>query len=80
MDSESKVTPRSVVWAKYDVNDTMTHVSFGPDYAKGANAEWAESTPGFNLAITMKREIADRFEVGGHYEISFTDTPAAVTP
>lgn len=51
--------------------DRTVLVSFGPDYADGANAEWARWTPGLSLSMGLRGAVADRFEVGKAYTLTF---------
>lgn len=56
-------------------------VSFLPDYQDGRNKEWSLYTPSLSLTMTLKGEVADRFEVGTAYTLSFEksdDQPAPV--
>lgn len=49
---------------------------FAPDYEDGRNTEWAAATPALSLCMTVKGAIADRFEVGTPYTLTFTETEA----
>jgi hypothetical protein len=49
----------------------QTQVSFLPDYADGRNKEWSLYTPALSLSMTLKGEVADRFEVGKAYTLTF---------
>lgn len=46
-------------------------LSFNPDYADGRNKEWAEATPHLSLQMTVKGSVADQFEVGKPYTLTF---------
>lgn len=48
-------------------------VTFVPDYADGRNKEWALYTPGLSLTICLKGAVADRFEQGKAYTLTFTE-------
>lgn len=58
------------------VNSTVT---FGPNYADGRNAEWAAATPNLSLSLVVRGDVADRFESGKCYTLTFEpdDTPDA---
>lgn len=45
--------------------------SFSAHYADGKNSEWAIYTPSLQLAMTLKGEAADRFEIGREYTLTF---------
>jgi hypothetical protein len=48
-------------------------VIFMPDYADGKNKEWSLYTPALALSMTLKGDVADRFEVNKSYTIQFVD-------
>jgi hypothetical protein len=48
-----------------------TVVTFQPDYADGRNKEWAGSTPSLSLTVVLRGEVADRFEPGHKYTLTF---------
>jgi hypothetical protein len=55
--------------------DTRTaNVTFVPDYADGRNKEWALYTPGLSLSMGLKGAVADRFQVGKAYTLTFEET------
>jgi hypothetical protein len=54
-----------------------TALQFYPDYADGANAQWAASTPTLSLSMTVRGDVADQFEAGQHYTLTFTPDVAA---
>lgn len=56
---------------KYAPTDYGTNINFYPNYGPEENKEWAEATPVFNLTMMVKNEVADRFEHGGDYLITF---------
>lgn len=47
-------------------------VGFLPDYADGRNKEWSLYTPALSLSLTLKGAVADSFEVGKPYTLTFT--------
>lgn len=49
-------------------------LEFQPDYAQGRNAEWAEATPALSLTMTVKADVAKRFEYGQPYTLQFVPT------
>lgn len=47
-------------------------VSFHPDYADGRNKEWSLYTPHLSLQMTLRGQVADLFEQGKAYTLTFT--------
>jgi len=47
-------------------------VNFLPDYADGRNKEWSLYTPCLSLSMTLKGSVADQFEPGKAYTLTFT--------
>lgn len=50
-------------------------VTFAPDYADGRNKEWSLYTPALSLTMTLRGEVADRFEPGQAYTLQFVQEP-----
>lgn len=46
-------------------------LGFSPDYADDRNKEWALTTPTLSLSMTVKPEVADKFEQGAAYTLTF---------
>lgn len=46
-------------------------VGFLPDYADGRNKEWSLYTPNLSLTMTLKGAVADKFETGQAYTLTF---------
>ncbi|GAA0528901.1 hypothetical protein GCM10010172_06900 [Paractinoplanes ferrugineus] len=46
-------------------------VTFVPDYADGRNKEWSLYTPSLSLSMTLKGAVADQFEAGKAYTLTF---------
>lgn len=46
-------------------------VTFIPDYADGRNKEWSLYTPALSLQMTVKGSVADQFEPGRAYTLTF---------
>jgi len=49
-------------------------VTFAPDYADGRNKEWSLYTPALSLSMTLKGDVADRFEPSKAYTLQFVET------
>lgn len=52
-------------------DDRTVTVSFVPDYNDDRNKEWARWTPGLSLTMGLKGAVADQFEVGKAYTLTF---------
>lgn len=48
-------------------------VSFYADYADGRNKEWSLATPSLSMTMTLKGPVADQFEIGKRYTLTFTE-------
>jgi hypothetical protein len=46
-------------------------LGFCPDYAQGRNAQWANATPHMDLRMTVRGDVGERFDLGGHYTLTF---------
>jgi hypothetical protein len=51
-------------------------LTFSANYAEGKNSEWAMWTPTLQLTMTVKGAVADQFNVGGQYTLTFTEDAA----
>jgi hypothetical protein len=49
-----------------------TTLRFQPDYADGRNKEWAMATPSLSLAMTVKDAVAEQFNQGDAYTLTFS--------
>lgn len=54
-------------------DNRCARVTFGPDYQDGRNKEWSLATPYLSLEMTLRGDVADRFEPGTHYTLTFTE-------
>lgn len=54
-------------------DNRMAVVGFQPDYADGRNKEWSLATPHLSLSMTLKGDVADRFEQGKAYTLQFVE-------
>lgn len=53
-------------------DDAQVNLTFGADYEDGRNAEWAKYTPGLSITMGVKASVAEHFEQGGAYTLTFT--------
>jgi hypothetical protein len=67
------ITAKVKLQRKEPNGEASVRLVFVPDYADGRNAEWAYYTPGLMLDMTVKGEVADRFEQGGAYTLQFVE-------
>lgn len=64
------VTAKIVCNLKQTYGDQTT-IAFAPDYADGANKQWAQYTPSLDLRMTVKGSVAEQFEPGYKYTLTF---------
>jgi hypothetical protein len=67
----SKITAVASLYTKGESHDGQTPLSFGADYNDERNKEWAKYTPGLNISMTVLDSVAEQFERGGRYLITF---------
>lgn len=65
------VTAKVKLSSKGEVSDGQVALQFYPDYEDGRNKEWAKYTPGASFQMTVLESVADRFEAGGAYLVTF---------
>lgn len=68
------VTAKIVCTSKAESGEQV-NVSFGADYADERNKEWARYTPGLSLTMGLKGSVAEKFEVGKAYTLTFEENP-----
>jgi hypothetical protein len=62
-------------WTAHGEGDNrQVVVNFAPDYQDGRNKEWSLYTPALSLSMTLKGAVADRFETGKAYTLTFTES------
>lgn len=66
-------TAKVTVTAKQPAGDGQTRLGFSPDYADGANAEWARYTPSLSLSMVVLDQVAAQFKEGQHLTLLFTE-------
>lgn len=55
-------------------DDRQASLTFSADYADGRNKEWSLYTPNLSLSMTLKGAVADRFEMGKAYTLTFAES------
>lgn len=68
----SNITAKIKLTSKGESSDGQVQLNFGADYADDRNKEWARWTPGLSLTMGLKGAVADQFEVGKAYTLTFT--------
>lgn len=66
----AKVQCQSKIESGEDEN-RQVQVTFVADYADGRNKEWSLYTPALSLYMTLKGAVADEFQVGDKYTLTF---------
>ena len=54
-------------------------LAFYADYADGRNKEWAIATPTLSLTMTVRGDVAERFEQGKAYTLTFEESDVPVS-
>lgn len=68
----------SNVTAKVKLNnkqpwEDQSVLTFVADYEDGRNKEWAKFTPALSLSMTVKNSVAEHFETGKSYTLTFSE-------
>lgn len=70
------VTAKVVVETKQVQNEGTTYeqvyLGFAADYTDGRNKAWAAATPSLSVAMTVKPDVAEHFDQGGTYTLTFS--------
>lgn len=69
-------TAKVLCTAKTQLGDGQYRLSFSPDWAEGANAEWAHRLPNLSLAWVVTEQVGERFRRDGRYTLLFTEDDA----
>jgi hypothetical protein len=79
MSITAKVRLASKVQSGADDDPNRTaQLTFAADYTDGRNKEWAAATPALSLVMTVRGDVADRFEPGRAFTLTFDeDAPAS---
>lgn len=56
-------------------DSNYANIAFSPNYANGANQEWALATPTLNLTMTVNEAAAAHFHTGKAYTLEFVPEP-----
>ena len=67
----SKTTAVATLSSKGESNAGQTQLSFSADYNDERNKAWAKYTPGLSVIMHVTDEVAEQFEQGGRYLLTF---------
>jgi hypothetical protein len=70
--SDVNVTAKVKCTRHQPASEGQTWMEFQADYDDGRNREWAKYTPAFSVNTTVKDEVAEKFELGEAYTVTFT--------
>ncbi|MEU3452181.1 hypothetical protein ABZ671_00860 [Micromonospora sp. NPDC006766] len=70
---QSKTEPGPTTRAAEGEDNRHVIVTFVPDYADGRNKEWALHTPGLSLTMGLRGSVADQFQPGKAYTLTFSE-------
>lgn len=65
------ITARAKCGNKTPYTDQVS-LSFYADYNDERNKEWSKYTPALSVSMTVIPEVAEHFEVGKNYTLTFT--------
>lgn len=66
----TNITAVATLNGKTDNNDQV-QLSFGADYNDERNKAWAKYTPGLSVIMHVTPEVAEKFDQGGRYLVTF---------
>lgn len=70
----AKVTAKVECTKKDPTYGDTVNLTFSPDYQDGRNKEWAEYTASLSYQMNVKASVAEHFEQGGKYTVTFEAT------
>jgi len=68
---DTQITAVATLFSKDAKGDDQTLLGFGADYNDERNKAWAKYTPGLSLQMTVLDSVADNFDQGGRYLLTF---------
>ena len=69
--SSSRITAVATLYNKGPAVDGQVPLTFTADYSDDRNKEWAKYTPGLSVNMTVIEAVAENFEQGGRYLLTF---------
>lgn len=70
------ITAKAKVTSKTPNTDGQTNLNFGADYSDDRNKEWAKYTPILNITMVVLDSVAENFELGQAFTLTFTPEEA----
>jgi hypothetical protein len=67
----SKTTAVATLYSKTELQDGQVTLSFTADYSDERNKEWAKYTPALSVGMTVIGSVAENFEQGRRYLLTF---------
>lgn len=67
----ARITAVATLYTKGESNGGQTPLQFGADYNDERNKEWAKYTPGLSVQMHVLDSVAEQFEQGGRYLLTF---------
>lgn len=67
----TQITAVATLYTKGESSLGQTSLAFSADYNDERNKEWAKYTPGLSIQMTVKDSVAEKFEKGGRYLLTF---------
>ena len=71
----SKTTAVATLHSKADAGLGQTTLGFSADYNDERNKEWAKYTPALGVTMTVLDSVAEGFEQGARYLLTFEKQP-----
>ena len=67
----SNTTAVATLNTKQDAGNGQVNLFFAADYNDERNKAWAKYTPGLSVNMGVTEEVAEQFEQGGRYLLTF---------
>lgn len=67
----SRITAVATLYTMGESQDGQTALAFSADYADERNKEWSKYTPALSVGMTVLDSVAENFEQGGRYLLTF---------
>lgn len=66
------ITAKAKVTSKTPNTEGQMNLNFGADYSDDRNKEWAKYTPILNVTMVVLDSVAENFELGQSFTLTFT--------
>jgi hypothetical protein len=74
MSVTAKIECQSKTAQSEGTEQEQVQLTFVADYTDGRNKEWSRYTPALSLSMTVLPSVADRFQVGNAYTLTFDES------